>query len=72
MRIAYEVTVKTRTHGRSRRRCENITKDDAKENEKFNWICLAQDKGRWWAVVSKKMNLAPIKTYVFLEQVSDR
>ena len=72
MRIAYKVIVKTKPHGRYRRRCENIIKTNIKEAEKFKWICMAQDKGRWWAVVSKEMNLAPIKTYVFLEQVNGR
>ena len=67
MSTEYKVIVKTGSHRRSRRRCS-----DVKETEKFNWICLAQDKGRWWAVGGKEMNLAPIKTYVFLEQVSDR
>jgi hypothetical protein len=45
--------------GRPRRRWEDNIKMDIREVgwEEMNWIELAQDRGRWWALVNAVMNL---------------
>jgi hypothetical protein len=54
----------SRPLGRPRRRWEDGVRMDLREIglEGVDWIPLAQDRGRWWAVVSAVMNfrvLAP-------------
>ena len=48
-----------RPHGRPRRRWEDNIKMDLQdvECEGMDWIELAQDSDRWWAVVNAAMNL---------------
>ena len=45
--------------GRPRRRCEDNIKMDLQEvgGGCGEWMELAQDRDRWWALVSKVMNL---------------
>jgi hypothetical protein len=45
--------------GRPRHRWEDGIRMDLREIglESVDWIRLAQDRGRWWAVVSAVMNL---------------
>jgi hypothetical protein len=45
--------------GRPRRRWEDNIKVDLKEARcgGMDWIELAQDRGRWWALVNAAMNL---------------
>jgi len=45
--------------GRTRRRWEDIIKINLQEVEcrGMNWIKLAQDRDRWWALVTAVMNL---------------
>ena len=47
-----------RTLGRSRRRWEDSNKMDLQEVgcEGMDWIKLAQDRDRWWALVNEIMN----------------
>jgi len=47
-----------RPHGRLRRRWEdNIIRIFRKWDGGVNWIDLAQDRDRWWALVNAVMNL---------------
>jgi hypothetical protein len=48
-----------RPHGRTRRRWEENIKRDLREVGwgNIDWIDLAQDRDRWWVLVSAVMNL---------------
>ena len=50
-----------RPFGRSRHRWEDTIKMDLQEMgcEGMEWIDLAQDRDRWWALVKVVMNLWP-------------
>ena len=46
------------TNGETRRRWENnINMDPEEVGWGMDWIKLAQDRDRWWALVSEVMNI---------------
>jgi hypothetical protein len=57
-RVAYRVLVEkpegNRPLGRPRHRWEHNIKMDIEEDD---WVDLAQDRDRWWALVNAEMNL---------------
>jgi hypothetical protein len=58
-RNVYRVLVGKRPLGRTRRRWEDEIRMDLREigRRSGEWIQLAQDRGRWWALVNTVMNL---------------
>jgi hypothetical protein len=61
-RDAYRILVGTsdgrRPLGRPKRRWEDNIKMDLQEwNGGMDWIAMAQDRDRWWALVNAVMNL---------------